>query len=105
MAAFIEQVPDGHRELDSFLTLQIKVHMNNAKFDSALSMLGKYCFPTYAKARDDLMVMWNDCQLGRAQQAKGASLSSVEKHQVRVNNKIPDNIGCQYASKYCDNYW
>ena len=106
MTAFIAQVPDGHRELDAFLTLQIKVHMHDADFDRALSMLGKYCFPTYAKARDDLMSMWNDCQQGRAQQAKGAApLSYVEKHQVRVNNKIPDNIGCQYASKYFDNYW
>ena len=51
------------------------------------------------------MVFWNDAVMGIAQVKKGSALTNVEKHQARINNKIPDNIGCQYASEYCTNYW
>ncbi len=45
------------------------------------------------------MSMWNNAQVGLAQQKKGSTLTNVEKHQARVNNPVPDNIGCQYASE------
>lgn len=94
-------------EPDAFITMNIKQLMNKGNYEEARSILGKNCFPTYAKARDDLMDMWNTCSEGIAQQQKGDSnpLTAVEKHQVRVQNRIPDNIGCQYASEYCTNYW
>jgi hypothetical protein len=51
------------------------------------------------QARDNLMSMWNQAQEGLALQKNGgAPLTTVQKHQARVNNPIPDNIGCQYAS-------
>lgn len=52
------------------------------------------------------MDAWNAAQEGLAQQKKGAEpLTYVEKHQARVSNPIPENIGCQYASMFCANYW
>ena len=51
------------------------------------------------------MDMWNEVQEGIAAQKKGSELTNVEKHQARVQHRVPDNIGCQYASEYCDSYW
>jgi len=51
------------------------------------------------------MEMWNTVVEGLAAQAKGGELTYVEKHQARRSSPIPDNIGCEYASDYCDNYW
>lgn len=103
--------------------------MNGAKYEAAAELLGSECFPTYAKARDDLMAMWNTAQegtllspyfhtmksvcsliclslyVGIAADAKGSALTYVEKHQARVRNPVPENIGCQYASEYCNTYW
>lgn len=57
------------------------------------------------QARDTLMDSWNAAQEALAQQRKGSALTNVEKHQARVGNPIPENIGCQYASMFCANYW
>lgn len=101
---FIDQVNGGGYangiELDAFTTLQIKVKLQQAKYDDAMTMLSSNCFPTYAKARDDLMAMWNTAVEGKA----GAT-SILARHQARMQTRIPDNIGCQYASEYCNNYW
>jgi hypothetical protein len=134
MEAFVTDVRSHNYlakyEIDAFLTMEIKVNINKKAYDAAQSSLSSHCFPTYAKARDDLMNMWNTVVMGKAEVSKGSSLTSVEKHQVRVANKIPENIGCQYASevsplfrllccfylfcslpfsffpsKYCTNYW
>jgi len=109
MSKFVDTVINGKYmtdyEVDAFLTMQIKVLIHNKEYGRAKDMLGSHCFPTYAKARDDLMNMWNTVVMGIAEQQKGSPLTYVEKHQARVANKIPDNIGCQYASEYCTNYW
>ena len=115
MQAFVDAVPAAFRGLDAFLTLSYKVSMLRGDYSQVVGLLGKECFPTFAKARDDLMATWNAAQEGLAQQAKDklqlakglptAPLSAVEKHQARVAHPIPDNIGCQYASLYCGNYW
>jgi len=115
VASFETQVPVQFRGLDAFLLLSVKLALHRGAYPQAIGVLGKECFPTFAKARDDLMNMWNIAQEGLAQQAKdqqrrsqglpSASLSNVERHQARVQHPVPDNIGCQYASEYCLNYW
>jgi len=105
MQAFANEVPVEHRELDAFLTLQSKLYLHDQQFNEAADLLGSHCFPTFAKARDELMDMWNEAQEGIAKQAKGSELTYVEKHRARMDHPIPDNIGCQYASDYCTNYW
>jgi tetratricopeptide (TPR) repeat protein len=104
MATFAQSVIQGgymtDYEVDAFLTMYTKVLIHNGEYTKARDILGSHCFPTYAKARDDLMNMWNTVSVGLAQQAKGlVPLTNVEKHQARVDNRIPDNIGCQYASE------
>jgi hypothetical protein len=86
-------------EVDAFVTMEIKWNINNKSWSSAETSLAGHCFPTYAKARDDLMSLWNTVVEGEAEEAKGSTLTNVERHQARLRNKIPDNIGCQYASE------
>ncbi|RYH22573.1 hypothetical protein EON65_19030, partial [archaeon] len=86
-------------EVDAFLTMQIKFLMHTQQYATAQDLLSSHCFPTYAKARDDLMSMWNQASEGIAAQKKGTALTPVERHQARMQNRIPDNIGCQYASE------
>lgn len=105
MAWFIGEVPLNHRNLDAYITMQTKVLLHESKYQDALSILAKNCFPTYAKARSDLIAMWNSAQEGVAAQSKGTALTYVEKHQARVSNPPPENIGCQYAAEYCTTYW
>jgi hypothetical protein len=105
MAWFVNEVQShnylGTNEVDAFLTMSIKVLMNDKKYDEAKVMLSSHCFPTYAKARDDLMSMWNACSEGKAELAKGSKLTALEKHRARLSSPIPENIGCQYASEVC----
>jgi hypothetical protein len=100
--SFAATVPSEHQQIDAFITMNIKLALHKEDFATAQSVLGKECFPTYAKARDDLMAMWNTATEGLAMQAKGSSLSSVEKHRARISNPVPENIGCQYASEVSD---
>jgi hypothetical protein len=108
---FISKVPSQFRDNDAFISLQIKYSMAVEDFQTAKSLLSKNCFPTYAKVRGELMTLWNSVTEGIAQQEKNAkegtekSLTILEKHQARMKNPIPENIGCQYATDYCLNYW
>jgi len=104
---FSAAVPETHRDIDAYITMNIKYLMHIQDYEQAQSILAKECFPTYAKARDDLMNTWNLASEGIALKKKGgeAPLNALERHQARKANKIPDNIGCQYASEYCTNYW
>jgi hypothetical protein len=105
LAAFLITVPEKHHDLDAFITSSSHVFIATDRFDEALNLLGKHCFPTYAGARDDLMDMWNNAIMGKAAQIKGSALSTKEAHQARVKNPVPENIGCKYASEYCTSYW
>jgi hypothetical protein len=50
--------------------------------------------------------MWNEAVEGIAQlQQPNIPLTPVQLHAARMNDMIPDNIGCKYASEYCINYW
>jgi len=92
-------------EIDAFVTMVIKDQLYQGKYEDALKELGSHCFPTYAKARSDLMAMWNQAVEGKAAQEAGHKLTALERHRARMTSPIPDNIGCQYASEYCLNYW
>lgn len=103
---FLAEVPPEHRGIDAYVTLQVKYMLSESQYDGALSLLGKNCFPTYAKARDDLVNMWFAAQEGLARLQKvaasgdeGASLNALERHQARVKNPPPESIGCQYAAE------
>lgn len=109
MESFVKIVLDGNYlekySVDAFITMHVKVLMNQNQYNEAIAILKSNCFPTYAKARDDLMNMWNTAVVGLAQLKSEKKLTNVQQHQIRMSYPIPDNIGCQYASKYCINYW
>ena len=114
LKSFLDKVPSEHTDLDLYLSSKAHVLIDQGKkkeddggpyFDEALTLLGKHCFPTYAGARDDLMNMWNEASEGKAAVIKGTSLTNKEAHRVRIEQPVPDNIGCKYASEYCINYW
>jgi hypothetical protein len=35
----------------------------------------------------------------------GRPLSAIEARNLRVENAPPRNIGCAYATQYCETYW
>lgn len=109
MQNFESEVMNGNyldgTPLDAFETLKIKNLMHKGENEKARSLLSEGCFPTYAKARDDLMNMWNGAVMGIAAKKKGSELTNVEAHQARLADKIPENIGCVYATEYCYTYW
>lgn len=86
-------------EVDAFTTMGIKLQLQAENYDAALTELSSHCFPTYAKARSDLMSMWSEAVEGKAAVVQGHALSPVEKYRARKSSPIPDNIGCQYASE------
>ena len=102
---FLNEVPTQNRNLDAYVTLQTKYLLYVKDYAAAVSLLGKNCFPTYAKARDDLINMWFLGQEGLALLQKQSvspdtqSLNALERHQARIKNPPPDNIGCQYAAE------
>jgi len=100
MEVFIAQVPANQQKLDGFLSMKAKNDIQRGKYDDAMSVLSKNCFPTYASSRLDLMSLWNSAVEGKA----GAK-DALQRHRARMSTPIPDNIGCQYASEYCINYW
>ena len=109
LADFIDTpLAAANADLDALITSQVKVLQWRGGEDAlteSRSLLSKHCFPTYASARDDLMALWNRAVEGLYAVAKGHDLSPKEAHQARMQDPIPDNIGCQYASEYCVNYW
>lgn len=100
MESFISQVPPKQQALDGFISMQVMLYNQRAKYDEAIALLSKNCFPTYANSRLDLMNLWNNAVEGKA----GAK-NALQRHRARMSTPIPDNIGCQYASEYCINYW
>jgi len=64
MRWFVSEVPTVHRNLDAYITMNVKLLLHDGSFEEAATILGKECFPTYAKARNDLMTMWNSAQEG-----------------------------------------
>jgi len=109
MKTFMDDVNNNNYmatyEVDAFLTMEIKYYLQTEQYTKARDLLSINCFPTYAKARSDLMAFWNTAVEGIAASKKGSALTYVEQHQARMTDRIPDNIGCQYASEYCINYW
>merc|ERR1719223_385597 len=103
----VQSLPAGFESmmaLDGVVTLQIKSMLHAQDYSTARTLLADNCFPTYGSARDDLMNMWNTAVEGVAAQTLG-ELSAKQRHQARVTDPVPENIGCQYATEYCLTYW
>ncbi|KOO32187.1 tetratricopeptide repeat family protein [Chrysochromulina tobinii] len=72
---------------------------------AALSTLGAECFPTFGRGRDALLQLWKSAVVGKAAVAEGRVLTPVEAHRARKAMPVPRNLGCPYATLYCEDYW
>ena len=94
-------------ELDNILYAQTRVYVVYLESpNDALNVLSTNCFPTYGKARENLISTWYEAkELQASQKNEKKSLTKIEAHDVRVNNPPTRNLGCPYASWYCETYW
>ena len=74
-------------------------------YEDGLGILRKGCFPTLGRGRDALVSLWEGLVVANRSKALGRSLSGVEAHRARKASPVPPNIGCPYATLYCDQYW
>jgi hypothetical protein len=72
---------------------------------AALRTLGAECFPTFGRGRDALLQLWKSAVVGKAAVAEGRVLTPVEAHRARKAMPVPRNLGCPYATLYCEEYW
>ena len=79
--------------------------VSTKKYDAAIAVLSSACFPTLGRGRDVLISLWHACVVGQAAVAKGSTLTPVEVHRARKARPVPRNIGCPYATLYCEQYW
>lgn len=94
--------------LDAVLTTQTRVLLQENDYSSTLDILSSNCYPTYGRARSDLIDMWNEAverEFANELKIDYSELTKVQSHQARVNKMPPRNIGCPYADLWCMNYW
>ena len=75
------------------------------EYGAAMAALEQGCFPTLGRGRDVLQSLWKACAVGRAAAQAGRALTNVEAHRARKAAPVPKNIGCAYATLYCEEYW
>ena len=96
----------GVRGSDTLLVAQIVLLANEAKYEQAMQLLNAECFPTLGRGRDVLVSLWRACVVGREAARRGQkTLTPVEAHRARKAAPVPPNIGCPYATLYCEDYW
>jgi hypothetical protein len=90
---------------DTILLAQVIIDANLGLYKKAMGTLAAECFPTLGRGRDVLIGLWKASAVGNAAAAKGRPLLPVEAHQARKAAPVPRNIGCPYATLYCEQYW
>ena len=95
----------GDASSDTVLVARILLMAIGGAYDVALDILKQQCFPTLGRGRDVLITLWKKCVEGQASQALKHQLSPQEAHHARKSSPVPRNIGCPYATLYCDQYW
>lgn len=106
MESWLNSAPDSVQELDSFLLMRVKVLLTNHEPQEAMSVLSSKCFPTFGRARQDLLDSWFEAvEMIASDELGGRELTPLEGHQARMKTQPPRNIGCPYADWYCIWYW
>lgn len=95
----------GPRGSDTIMLTRVILDTAEGFYDRAMKTLSTECFPTLGRGRDVLLSLWQACAMGLEAAAKGRVLTPVEAHRARRAAPIPRNLGCPYATLYCDNYW
>lgn len=99
-----KMLPEG-THADLLLVAQVVLLVADGHFDDAVAMLAGECFPTLSSGRVALLSLWHAAVEGRASSKKGGPLLPSEAHRARKDSPVPRNIGCPYASMYCEEYW
>ena len=96
----------GAEGSDTIILSRIVILTIDGSFDVAIDLLASQCFPTLGRGRDVLVTLWQRCVEGKEAVSLGkSSLSPREAHKARRGAPVPRNIGCPYATLYCEQYW
>ena len=95
----------GAKGSDTILMARLILQVNEGGFDAAMATLASECFPTLGRGRDALIALWHAAATGREAAKLRRPLTPVEAHRARKAAPIPKNVGCPYATLYCENYW
>ena len=95
----------GAEGSDTIVLARVVIDVTEGRFDAAKGTLASHCFPTLGRGRDVLISLWRACAVGEVAAAQGRPLSPVEAHRARRASPVPRNIGCPYATLYCEQYW
>mmetsp|Transcript_10437 Transcript_10437/g.22914 ORF Transcript_10437/g.22914 Transcript_10437/m.22914 type:complete len:795 (+) Transcript_10437:25-2409(+) len=95
----------GTHGLDVLVLAQVILAISDQDHASALKILSENCFPTFGRARDNLVSLWKVAVVGLAEKQAARVLTPAEAHKARKLRPVPRNIGCAYATQYCEEYW
>ena len=84
---------------------KVVLFLGKNDYASALNLLKDECYPTLGRGREVLVSLWKAAVILKAQTVKGGLLTGVEAHHARLAMPVPKNIGCPYATLYCEQYW
>ena len=104
MSAAAETVV-GRGGSDTILLARVMLQVARGAYDAAMATLQSECFPTLGRGRDVLMALWRACAVSKERARKGRALTPVEAHRARKATPVPRNVGCPYATLYCEEYW
>lgn len=76
-----------------------------AQCNETIALLRSQCFPTLGRGRDVLVDLWRACVVQLSAESAGRKLTPVEERRARKAAPVPSNIGCPYATLYCEQYW
>ena len=68
---------------DRVLHARVALALSKNDFKFAIQTLRSNCFPTYGALRSDLIKLWHEAQLQKAESLKGSSLSRLELLNLR----------------------
>ena len=87
--------------LDRVLYANIVLALDANDYRTAIAIMtapgAAGCFPTFASQGVDLVRLWMKAMIQQATAVAGHALTPWQQRQVRVDNPVPRNIGCQYG--------
>ena len=75
---------------DRVLHARVALALSKNDFEFAIQTLRSNCFPTYGALRSDLIKLWHEAQLQKAESVKGSSLSRLELLNLRRKFRCDD---------------
>lgn len=95
----------GQSGSDLIIMSRVLLSVVDKDFSVAKALLKTECFPTFGRSRDTLASLWKAAVEGEAALNAGKLLSPAEAREARKRSPVPRNLGCPYATLYCEDYW